>query len=159
MQQLAPTALVCDLVAQANGLKQVKYIGSTATYPCIPDMDSHSLSLRVLSDSGRNSDREQLCSVAGLLVDGYCKRSLFHILDWSSHRAKHPVQFIGAAEILAAGEAIYVEKLLAKTLFAVFGIKIPLLMAVDSNDWFSSLSPQRNFIYESIRADVNVIRH
>lgn len=32
--------------------------------------------------------------------------SIYYIISWSSHKAKHPVRSIGAAEILAAGEAI-----------------------------------------------------
>lgn len=84
---------------------------------------------------------------------------MLHTLSWSSHKSKRPVKSIGAAEILAAGEAIDEGKVLAKAYEVLLGMNIDLLIAVDSKDLFETLSTCRNSIDRSIRADVSVIRY
>ena len=85
--------------------------------------------------------------------------SIFHTLSWYSHKSKRPVKSIGAAEILAAGEAIDEAKVLVKAYQVLFGIHIDLLLALDSKDLFDTLSTCRNSADRSIRADVSVIRY
>lgn len=83
---------------------------------------------------------------------------MFNLLSWSSRKAKWPVRSKGAAEILAAGDAIDEVKMLAKTLSHPFDVEVPVFIALVSNDIFTSLSTQRNSIEKCIRADNNVIR-
>lgn len=75
-----------------------------------------------------------------------------------SHKAKRPVRSTAAAEILAAGEAIDEGKMIAHTVSLLFGIKVELIIILDSKDLFTSLSTQKNSIDKSVRADVSVIR-
>lgn len=112
----------------------------------------------ILSDAGRHAENGQLCYIAGLLIDEMAIGSIWHVLSWSSRKAKRPVRSIGAAEILAAGESIDEGKNLARTLSDIHGIHVNLFVVVDSRDLFPSLKTQRNSIDKSIRADVNVIR-
>ena len=53
--------------------------------------------------------------IAGLLIGDFKAGSVFHTLNWFSHKSKRPVKSIGAAEILAAGEAIDEGKVLANS--------------------------------------------
>lgn len=85
--------------------------------------------------------------------------SNFHILSWSSHKAKSPVKPIGGAEILAVVEDFEEGKELTQSMSTVLNTKINLIFAVDSKDLFNSLSMQRNSIDKSIRSDVNGIRY
>lgn len=64
------------------------------------------MSVWVFSDASRIVDYGQLGMFAGLLIDYFNTGSIFHKFNWSSHKSKKPVKSIGAAEILAAGEAI-----------------------------------------------------
>ena len=65
---------------------------------------------------------------------------------------------IGAAEILAVGEAIYERKLIKSSFSHSLCANVNLLVATDSKDLFNSLSTKRNSIDKSIRGDVNLIR-
>lgn len=46
-----------------------------------------------------------------------------------------------------------------RTVSVIFSTFVPLVVAFDSKDLFTSLSTQRNFIDESIRADFNDISY
>lgn len=117
------------------------------------------LSNPVFSDAGRTCDHGQLCFVAGFLVGDLTEGSIFHAISWSSRKSKRPVKSVGAAEILAAGEAFDEGKIIAQAYSTLLGQKIDLIVALDSKYLFQSLSTQRNSIDKSIRDDVNVIRH
>lgn len=117
------------------------------------------LSVVVFSDAGRTCGHGQLCFIAGLLIGDFRQGSIFHTVSWSSRKSKRPVKSVGAAEILAAGEAIDEGKIIAQAYSILLGMKMDLLIALDSKDLFQSLSTQRNSIDKFIRADVNVIRH
>lgn len=97
--------------------------------------------------------------VAGLLVADIQAGSPFLLLSSFSHKFRRLIQSISAAEILAAGKAIDEGKVLASTLSSIYATRIPLALALDSRDLFTSLSTHRNFLYKSICRDVNVIRH
>lgn len=83
----------------------------------------------------------------------------FHVLVWSSHKAKPPVRSIGAAELLTAGETIDEGKVLAQSLSTIIKRSINQIIAVDSKDLLQPLSTQYNSIDKSILADINVIRY
>lgn len=85
--------------------------------------------------------------------------SIFPIVSWSPLRAKRPVRSIGAAKILAAGEAVDEVKMLARTRLLIYSYLIPLRIALDSKDQFTSLYSQRSPIEKSIRADENANRY
>lgn len=78
---------------------------------------------------------------------------------WSSHKARGPVKSIGAAEKLAAGEAIDIDKVIRCLYERVISVKINLVIAVDSKDLYTTLTTQRQSIDKSIRGDVGVIRY
>ena len=117
------------------------------------------VSIPVFSDAGRREDHGQLSYVAGLLIGDISKDSIFHTLSWSSRKSKRPVKSIGAAETLAAGEAIDEGKILARVYSKLFGMQVKLSVALDTKDLYNSFSTQRNSIDKSIRSDVNVIRY
>lgn len=64
-------------------------------------------------------------------------RCLFHVLYWSSHRAKLPVRSICATEILSAGESIDEGEILTWIVSAIYSTYIPLIVSVDSKDIFT----------------------
>lgn len=80
-------------------------------------------------------------------------------MSCSSHRAKRPVSSIGAAEILTAVEAIEEGKIIAQTLSSLYSTTVPLIVAIDSMDLFTSLSTHPNSTEKSNSADFNVFRH
>lgn len=88
--------------------------------------------MQVLSftDAGRlkESDSGQPGYVIGLLVENALKGSSFHKLTWASHKSYRPVKYIGAAEILAAGEAIDEGKVIARSCDLLLGIHIDVLV-------------------------------
>ena len=85
--------------------------------------------------------------------------SIFLALNFSSHKSKRPVKSIGAAKIIAAGEAMDQEKVLANAYRVLLHIDFDLLIVLDSKDLFETLSTCRYFIDSSISADVGVIRY
>lgn len=112
----------------------------------------------MFSDAGRSATNGQLCYVTGLLLGDLRHVSIFHTLICSFHKSKRPVRSIGAAEILAAGEAIDKGNNISMTTSLVLGTHIPLHVVLDSKDLYTSLSTKRNLVDKSIRADVNCIR-
>lgn len=97
--------------------------------------------------------------MAGLLFEEFQASSVWHTLSWSSHKSKRPVKSIGAAEILAAGEAIDERKVLANAYRVLLDMDIDLMIALDSKDLFETFAICRNSIDRSIRANVSVIRY
>ena len=85
----------------------------------------------------------QLAFVAGLLIGDFDSGSILHKISRSTHKSKRPVNSIGAAEILAAGEAIDEAKVLVKAYHIIFGIHVDLILAVDSEDFFETFSSCR----------------
>ena len=66
---------------------------------------------------------------------------------------------VGAAKILAAGEAIDEGKMLRLILSTLLPVDIGFMLVVDSRDLFNSLLTCRNATDRSIRANLNVIRY
>lgn len=159
LQQMMPSVTVSSVMSQIKYLRLLKKCGKHIAYPPCPKSGSLPVSVLVFSDAGRRLDSGQLSYFAGLLVGNFQQGSLFYTLSWSSHKSKRPVKSVGAAEILAASEAIDEEKMLKMAMSLLLFNNIPLLVALDSRDLFTSLSTQRNSVDKSIRADVNVIRY
>lgn len=65
------------------------------------------------------------------------------MITWSSHKAHRPLRYTGAAETFAAGEGIDVAKIIANACSFLLAIPIPLVVAVDSKDLFTSLATRR----------------
>ena len=158
LQQKVPSTKVSDLVTQINSLRLLQKLGSTITYKR-PSKGKYSCSVLVFADASRTIDHGQLGYVAGLLIGEFQEGSVWHTLSWSSHKSKRPVKSIGAAEILAAGEAIDEGKVLVNAYRVLLGMDIDLMISLDSKDLFETLSTCRNSIDRSIRADVSVIRY
>ena len=112
----------------------------------------------VFDDSGKTDDHGQFSYSGGIVLGPLRKGSPFYPLSWSLHNSKTTVRSIGAAEILAVGEAVDEGKTLKSAVSAILGINVKLLVATESKDLFNSLSTQRNSIDKLIRADVNLIR-
>ena len=159
LQQRAPTATVSDLISQINYLRVLKKTGTAIHFALPEGTRSAQASIMVFSDAGRKFDHGQLSVLAGLLLGDTEKYSVFHTLSWISHKSKRPVKSVGAAEILAAGEAIDEGKLLRLALTTILPLNIDFMLVLDSRDLFNSLSTCRNSADRSIRADVNVIRY
>lgn len=74
------------------------------------------MSVLVFSDASRLIDHGQLGFFIGLLF-GECEiGATFHTISWCSHKSKRPVKSMGAAEILAAREAMLDYFVLLRTL-------------------------------------------
>lgn len=97
--------------------------------------------------------------MAGLLFGKSQCSSVWHTLSWSSNKSKRPFKSIGAAEILAAGEAIGEGKILANAYRVLLDMDINLTISLDPKNLFETLSTCRNSIDRSIRTDVSVIRY
>ena len=158
LQQEVPDKKFSDLISQINALRLLKKLGTAFHYKRPNDKKEHSISVVVFADASRLVDYGQLAFVAGLLFGNFDSGSIFHTLAWSSHKSKRPVRSIGAAEILAAGEAIDEAKVLVKAYQVLFGIHVDLVLVVDSKDLFETLSTCQNSLDRSIRADANVTR-
>ena len=159
LQQKLPDLNVDSIISQCKYLRLLKSYGTSIHYPVPPKSGCHNISILVFSDAGRVIDRGQLSFFAGLLIGPFAQDSQFYVLSWSSHKSKRPVKSVGAAEILAASEAIDEGKVLKQALSTLLGIPLRLIIALDSLDLFTALSTQKNSIDKSIRADVNVIRY
>ena len=157
LQQKLPDARVSVLSLQANGLKVLKKLGTSISFPK-PMKGPHAVSIAVFADAGRLEDHGQLAFVSGLLIGPLALDSTFHTISWMSHKSKRPVRSIAAAEILAASAAIDEGKILKSTFSLLMATPIQLVIIVDSKDLYTSLSTHRNSIDKSVRADVNVIR-
>lgn len=84
--------------------------------------------------------------------------SLFRVLSWPSYKENRPVRSIGAAELLAVGEAIDEGKILTRTVAMILDVNVPLLISQGSKDFLTCLSTHRNSIDKSFLANINVIR-
>ena len=158
LQQRTPINNVGNLLLQSAVLRKLQKIGTQSCYPTPPKNTSVNVSVVVFADAGKSDDHGQLSYLGGILLGPLRKGSPFYPLSWSSHKSKRPVRSIGAAEILAVGEAVDEGKTLKSAVSTILGINVKLLVATDSKDLFNSLSTQRNSIDKSIRADVNLIR-
>lgn len=65
---------------------------------------------------------------------------------------------IGAAEKLAAGNAIDIGKILTRAHAMMLRVQVDLIIAVDSKDLFTTRSTQLQSLGKSICGDVGVIR-
>ena len=158
LQQRMPINNVGNLTLQSAVLRKLQKIGTLTCYPTPPKNQSVTISAVVFADAGKTEDHGQLSYIGGILLGPLKKGSHFYPLTWSSHKSKRPVRSIGAAEILAVGEAVDEGKIIKSVTSAIFGINVKLLVATDSKDLFNALSTQRNSIDKSIRGDVNLIR-
>lgn len=158
LQQRIPDNTVSNLQLQQSVLRKLQKIGTTTAYPRPPLNTDLEPSIVVFADAGRHESHGQLCYISGLLLGPLCKESTFYTLSWASHKSRRPVKSIGAAEIMAVGEAIDDGKVLKSALSTILGFKLQLTVITDSKDLYTSLSTQRNSVDKSIRADVNVIR-
>lgn len=70
--------------------------------------------------------------------------SVFHVISWSSHKARSPVKSTGAAEVVVAGEAINIGKSLVKSYRVLFNRPIDLVIIVDSKDFYTTLTTNGN---------------
>lgn len=148
MQQRVPFAIISYLVAQGVSLRKLQHTGTICHYPCACDLSStpdpynrtthHPCALE-FSDAGRQADRSQLSYVAGIFVGEISTDAPFRLLSSSSHKSQRLVCAIGAAEILATGEAIDEGKTLARTPSSIYASRIPLIMALNTRDPFTSL--------------------
>lgn len=76
--------------------------------------------------------------------------SLFHILQWTSHRSLRPAISTPAAEILAVSEAVEDTVVLKEFMTTVQGTKVKSMVFFDSKDFFCSLSSTKKF-YQQVR--------
>lgn len=81
------------------------------------------------------------------------------MLSCTSNKSRSPIGSIGAAEIVAAREAIDERNMLARNMSSIVNVRIPVIVALDRGDLFTSHSTQRNSVNKSIRCDFNVIRY
>lgn len=126
-------------VHQRNGPCLLKKLGTAITFNIPPSAGK--MSIVVFSNADRSCDNGQLCYIAEILIDEFVKHSVFHLLSWYSHRANRTVRSIGGgAEILAAGEEIDEGKDLAHDLSIITTQQIDLIVALDTNDLFTTLS-------------------
>lgn len=158
LQQRTPINNVGNLLLQSAVLRKLQKIGTQTCYPMPPSNKPVTVSAVVFADAGKCDDHGQLSFIGGILLGPLKKGSQFYPLSWSSHKSKRPVRSIGAAEILAVGEAIDEGKLIKSAVSHALCANVKLLVATDSKDLFNSLSTQRNSIDKSIRGDVNLIR-
>eukprot|EP00171_Calliarthron_tuberculosum_P001315 IDg1315t1 len=159
LQQKAPKPLVKDLILQINSLRLLKKLGTSTKYLRPQRGKTMTVSVLVFSDASRTVDHGQLSYICGLLFGDMKCGSIFHTISWVSHKSKRPVKSIGSAEILAAGEAIDEGKNVANAYQKLLGLKVDLIVVVDSKDLFTTLSTCRNATDRSIRGDVSVIRY
>ena len=158
LQQRTPENNVGNLLLQSAALRKLQKIGTQSCYPKPPHNTPVTVSIVVFADAGKTGDHGQLSFIGGLLLGPLTKGSNFYPLSWSSHKSRRPVRSIGAAEILAVGEAIDEGKILKSVVSSIVNANVKLLVATDSKDLFNALSTQRNSIDKSIRGDVNLIR-
>lgn len=106
--------------AQASSLKTLHKLGSAIFSPRLHDRIKYRLSVLLFSDDSCQTDKGQLCYIAGLLLEYLRARSIYHVMSWSSHKVKRPVRSIGSAEILATGEEIDEGKVLVQPCLLAF---------------------------------------
>ncbi len=134
LQQKAPTPTVHDLISQINYVKQLKKLGTSISY-LRPENGSYTVSLLIFTYASHPSDHGLLVFLSGLLFGNFASGSVFHVLSWSSRKSRRPVKSIASAETSAAGEAIDEGKVIVRAFEDLFGFKIQLSIAIDSNDF------------------------
>lgn len=70
------------------------------------DSINHKARIHVFGDAGRVADHGELSIAGDLLIDHLGKNAHFHTLVWMSHESRRHSKSTGAAEVLAAGNAI-----------------------------------------------------
>lgn len=108
--------------------------------------------------AGMSAESGPLCHISGLLVWSVQYESIFHFISWNYDQSWRPVNSIGAAESLAAGDAINVGKILAKDFAKIHCNTIYLGMAIDSKHLYTIFTIQRQSIDRSTCRNVGVIR-
>ena len=106
LQQKSPTPTIRDMITQINCLRYLKKLGTCISFVTPQVQCEMKLSVVVFADASRSGDHGQLSYLSCLLFGDLQKDSIVHTLSWTSHKSKRPVKSVGAAETLAAGEAI-----------------------------------------------------
>lgn len=110
LQHRVPTASFSDLFLQIESLRHLRKLGLSIFYTIPPSGSGLGASILVFSDARKKVDPGQTSVLAGLLFGEAEKDNVLHGFSWISQRSKHPVKFIGAAEILAACKSVFEGK-------------------------------------------------
>lgn len=144
-------------MVQINTLPHLKTFGSSITYTVSNCEAVLRASILVFWDARRNAD---LASVlAELLLDYVQKDTVFHFLSWIIPKSRSPVKFVGAAEVLAAGEINGEVKMLRLALSTFAPIDINFTVVIDSRDLLNFFSICTNSDDRSIRTNVSDISY
>lgn len=84
--------------------------------------------------------------------------SIYHAISWLSHKSKHLLKSVPAAEMFAASEGIDEGKTISKAYLELQGMDIKLRLAVNSKDLLTSLSTQNNSIDKSMGGEFSCPR-
>lgn len=84
IEQATPTAVMCDLVAQTNGLCRLRKLG-TGTLYLSPDCKLNGLPVVLITDAEMNHEKGQLSYVVSLVLDDLALGSIFNLLSCSFH--------------------------------------------------------------------------
>lgn len=104
-------------------------------------------------------DNFQMSFIAGLHIDLFKQSLLFHVMFWSSHKAKHSVKSIVSAELFVASEEIDNGKIQKRAMAIWLSKEVPLIVALNSRDLLTDLFSKLNSIDKSVQAHVNFIRY
>lgn len=156
--QSAPNATVATTRNQATRLRYLQQTCMISHYFRTNDSNEYIATLLAFCDAGRLVGAVQICHIGELLLDDLNVGSTFHEIACFSHRAHRPVRFTGAAEIILAGEHIDIGKIIAQTHSLLLALHTPLVVVVESEDLFKSLTTRRQSIDRSIRGDNGVVR-
>lgn len=74
--------------------------------------------------------------MAGPLFEEMKVESVFHFLAWTSKKSRRPVKSNTSPDILAAYEAVEVEKVLSNRLKKLLDVHVDLWIAIDSKDLY-----------------------
>lgn len=85
--------------------------------------------------------------------------SCYHVVSRIWNKLKRPLKLIAVGKIIAASEGIDEGVVLKQSNSILLGFTIVLIVVLNSKDFYSSLSTQRQSIDKSFRADVNYTRY
>lgn len=143
-------------MSQAPGLTLLQSYGTLTSYTGPTCGSKTPLTLVSFADSGHSKSVSQLSFITCIAAGPIQRRSILHLLCWSSHEPRGPDCSTGVAEILAAVQALEEVFLLQSARNIMYGTSLSPAILDDTKDLDNSLSSERNstetFVYGEVDA-------
>lgn len=122
-------------------LRRLKRIGTKLSFQRPTDFHGNHLCVLILADAFRSEAYGQLAILIGLLAGDLRHDKIYSAVSWLSHKSKHSVKTVPAAQITAAFEGTQPGKKVAACYRGLLNAEVRVHLALDSKKPFLLYPP------------------